>query len=129
MQAIVRGVLLDTSIPAALIMMTGVAFVLYTNYMVTDPGTSPSAPASQFAFGGGIAVIYGFFTGAGLAYGLFFATATVCLVRGLFLWSLHFSARAREQRAARDGTAQLETTTNGRSGIGQPEIEKKAVPA
>ncbi|GAA2076740.1 enediyne biosynthesis protein [Actinomadura alba] len=133
-QAIVRGVLLDTSIPAALIMMTGVAFVLYTNYMVTDPGTSPSAPASQFAFGGGIAVIYGFFTGAGIAYGLFFATATVCLIRGVFLWSLHISNQARERRAALDGTATRDASANGKPGPGRPDIEKsdtekKVVPA
>jgi hypothetical protein len=102
-QAVFRGLVFGTSIPAALIMMTGVAFVLYTNYMVTDPGTSPSAPASQFAFGSGIAVIYGFFTGVGIAYGLFFATAIVCLIRGCFLWGLHLSAKARERRALQDG--------------------------
>lgn len=97
LQAVVRGIVLDTSIPAALGMMTGVAFVLFTNYMISDPGTTPSQPASQFAFGGGIAVIYGFFMVAHIAYGLFFATATVCLIRGLFLWALHFSYKAREQ--------------------------------
>jgi enediyne biosynthesis protein E5 len=100
LQAVVRGLLLDTSIPAALIMMTGVAFVLYSNYMVTDPGTSPSRPASQVAFGAGVAVVYGLLTGAGIAYGLFFATAAVCLIRGGFLWSLHFTERARAQREA-----------------------------
>ncbi|WP_433236326.1 enediyne biosynthesis protein [Actinomadura nitritigenes] len=99
-QAVVRGWVLGTSIPAALIMMTGVAFVLYTNYMVTDPGTTPSAPASQFAFGGGVAIVYGLLTGAGIVYGLFFATAIVCLVRGLFLWALHVSGRARELPSA-----------------------------
>ncbi|GLW05814.1 hypothetical protein Misp01_09440 [Microtetraspora sp. NBRC 13810] len=142
-QAVFRGVLLDTSIPSSLIMMTGVAFVLYTNYMVTDPGTSPSAPAAQFAFGGGIAVIYGFFTGAGIAYGLFFATAVVCLIRGLYLWSLHFSNRAREQRAAHDAAMAAEAAeaaaANGRAGAGhpvpdtsvtdQPATDKKVVPA
>ena len=88
---------LDTAILGALGMMTGVAFVLYTNYMVTDPGTTPSKPASQFAFGAGIAMVYGLLTGASIAYGLFFATAVVCLVRGRFLWALHFVDKAREQ--------------------------------
>jgi enediyne biosynthesis protein E5 len=97
LQAVVRGLLFGTSIPAALGMATGVAFILYTNYMVTDPGTTPSKPASQFAFGAGIAVVYGVLTVAHIAYGLFFATAIVCLVRGLFLWSLHFVNKAREQ--------------------------------
>jgi hypothetical protein len=102
LQAVVRGWLLDTSIPGALATMTGVAFVLFTNYMITDPGTSPSKPLSQVAFGVGVATIYGFFTGAGIAYGLFFATATVCLIRGVFLWSLHIVDKAREQQREKD---------------------------
>ncbi|MGH3990901.1 MAG: enediyne biosynthesis protein, partial [Pseudonocardiaceae bacterium] len=99
-QAVVRGFILDTAIPGALVMMTGVAFVLFTNYMITDPGTSPSKPASQVAFGAGVAIVYAFFTGAGIAYGLFFATASVCLIRGGFLWALHVIDKAREQQRA-----------------------------
>jgi hypothetical protein len=94
-QAFVRGWLFGTSIPGALAMGTGIAFVLYTNYMVTDPGTSPSKRGSQFAFGAGVALAYGFFTAVHVAYGLFLATATVCLIRGAFLWGLHFSNKAR----------------------------------
>ncbi|RKT87222.1 NQR2, RnfD, RnfE family [Saccharopolyspora antimicrobica] len=97
LQAVVRGIIFDTSIPAGLAMMTGIAFVLYTNYMVTDPGTTPSKPASQIAFGSGVAIIYGLLMVAHIAYGLFLATAIVCLIRGLFLWSLHFSNKAREE--------------------------------
>jgi len=97
LQAIVRGVLFDTSIPGALAVMTGVAFILYTNYMVTDPGTTPSRPAAQFAFGAGVAVFYGLFMVAHIAYGLFFATAIVCLIRGMFLWGLHFVNKAKAQ--------------------------------
>jgi hypothetical protein len=100
LQAVVRGILLDTSIPAALAAMTGVAFILFTNYMITDPGTSPSAPGAQMAFGAGVAVIYGALAGAGIAYGIFFATAIVCLARGGFLWALHFVNKARERREA-----------------------------
>ncbi|WP_026314117.1 enediyne biosynthesis protein [Actinomadura flavalba] len=111
LQAVFRGLVYGTSISAALVMMSGVAFVLYTNYMVTDPGTSPSAPASQFAFGAGIAILYGYFTGTGIAYGLFFATAAVCLIRGAYLWALHFSQRAAERRAVQDGATRA-TTAN-----------------
>lgn len=105
LQAVIRGLLFDTSIPAALAVMTGVAFILYTNYMVTDPGTTPSKPGAQFAFGAGVALVYGIFMVAHIAYGLFFATAIVCLIRGMFLWGLHFVNKARvqfeaEQRAA-----------------------------
>lgn len=97
LQAIVRGVLFDTSIPAALSVMTGVAFILYTNYMVTDPGTTPSRPGAQFLFGAGVATVYGIFMVAHIAYGLFFATAIVCLIRGMFLWGIHFVNKARVQ--------------------------------
>ncbi|MEU5726443.1 enediyne biosynthesis protein [Micromonospora sp. NPDC047738] len=97
LQAVVRGLILDTSIPGALAMMTGTAFVLFTNYMVTDPGTSPSKPWPQFLFGASVAIVYAFLTGAGIAYGIFFATALVCLGRGIFHWSLHFVNKARER--------------------------------
>lgn len=108
LQAVVRGLLFGTSIPGALAMGTGVAFILYTNYMVTDPGTTPSKPAAQFVFGAGIAVMYGFFMVAHIAYGLFFATAAVCLIRGLFLWSLHFVEKAKVQQQPADaGITQL----------------------
>ncbi len=110
LQAIIRGLVFDTAIPGALGMMTGVAFVLYTNYMVTDPGTTPSKPASQILFGSGVALAYGFFMVVHVAYGLFLATAGVCLIRGLFLWGLHFSQKATakweaEQRKSAELTA------------------------
>lgn len=99
LQAIIRGLWLGTSIPAALGMMTGVAFVLFTNYMVTDPGTSPSKRSSQIAFGGGVAAVYGLLTAFGIVYGIFFATALVCLIRGGYLWGLHFIDKQRTARA------------------------------
>jgi hypothetical protein len=105
LQAIVRGWVLDTSIPAALSTMTGVAFILFTNYMITDPGTSPARPLSQVAFGGGVALFYGALTGAGIVYGLFFATALICTVRGAFLWSLHIVRRAQKEREAQQAAA------------------------
>jgi hypothetical protein len=97
LQAVVRGLLFGTAIPGALAVMTGVAFVLYTNYMVTDPGTTPSKPFPQFAFGAGVAIWYGIFMVAHIAYGLFFATAITCLIRGMFLWGLHLVNKARVQ--------------------------------
>jgi hypothetical protein len=110
LQAVVRGIMFDTAIPGALSVMTGVAFILYTNYMVTDPGTTPSKPGAQFAFGAGVAVFYGVFMVAHIAYGLFFATAIVCLIRGTFLWGLHFVNKAKvrfeaEQKAKAEAAA------------------------
>ncbi|MEU5090369.1 enediyne biosynthesis protein [Streptomyces sp. NPDC021356] len=99
LQAVVRGLLFGTSIPAGLAMMTGVAFVLFTNYMITDPGTSPSSKWGQIAFGGGVATLYGVVTALGIAYGLFFATALTCAVRGAFLWTADIVARKRAEEA------------------------------
>ncbi|MFF3822866.1 enediyne biosynthesis protein [Streptomyces griseus] len=117
LQAVIRGLVTGTSIPAALGMMTGVAFILFTNYMVTDPGTSPSRRSSQIAFGGGVAAMYGVLTALGIAYGIFFATALVCLIRGGYLWGLHVKAkqapaaaepaqRAQAQRAQAEAAEQ-----------------------
>jgi hypothetical protein len=112
-QAVVRGILFDTSIPAALAMMSGVAFILFTNYMVTDPGTSPSKPAAQLAFGSGVALVYAFLMVAHIAYGIFFATALVCLIRGMFLWGVHFVNKARVQFEAQQATAAAAALQNG----------------
>ena len=47
LQAAVRSLLFGTAWSAALLPMTGVAFVLFTFYMVTDPATTPaSVPGS-----------------------------------------------------------------------------------
>ncbi|GIH21906.1 hypothetical protein Aph01nite_02160 [Acrocarpospora phusangensis] len=98
LQSIVRGVILDTNILGGWATMTGVAFVLFTNYMITDPGTSPSKPAAQVAFGGGVALTYGVLTGFSIPYGIFFATAIVCLIRGGFHWSLYYVERNKAQQ-------------------------------
>jgi hypothetical protein len=102
LQAVIRGLIGGVSIPAALGMMTGVAFVLFTNYMITDPGTTPVGRGGQIAFGAGAAGLYGVVTAAGLVYGLFFATALVCLIRGSYLWALHLMRRAAAREAARE---------------------------
>lgn len=97
-QAVIRGVLFGTSIPSALAMMTGVAFILFSNYMISDPGTTPGSRLGQIAFGGGTAAVYGLLTGLGVAYGIFFATALVCLVRGVHLWVADGTERLRRAR-------------------------------
>jgi hypothetical protein len=138
LQAIVRGLLFDTSISAALGMMTGVAFVLFTNYMITDPGTSPSKPAAQFAFGGGVALLYGVLMVAHVAYGIFLATAIVCLIRGMFLWGLHYVDLSKQRYEAelrqKAGTApELDTATtagaaaNTNGAAADPTDDKRVV--
>jgi hypothetical protein len=85
LQAVVRSALFDTPLAAALAPMTGVAFVLYTFYMVTDPATTPEAPRHQVAFGAAVAAAYGLLMTAHVVFGLFFALSAVCLARGAVL--------------------------------------------
>ncbi|MFV8132857.1 enediyne biosynthesis protein UnbU [Streptomyces syringium] len=88
LQAVVRSLFTDAWIVGALTPMTGVAFILYTNYMISDPGTTPFAPRRQFAFGLGIAVAYGVLMVLHISFGLFFALGIVCAVRWLALVTL-----------------------------------------
>jgi hypothetical protein len=86
LQAVLRSSLLGTPLAIALLPMTGVAFLLYTFYMVPDPGTTPHRRWAQVAFGAAVAGTYGALMVAHAVFGLFFALALVCSVRGLWLW-------------------------------------------
>ena len=85
-QALVRSLVLDAPVAATLMPMTGVAFVLYTFYMVTDPATTPSEPRAQAAFGLAVAAAYGLLMISHVVFGLFFALTLVCALQGLGLY-------------------------------------------
>jgi hypothetical protein len=81
--------------------MTGVAFILYTFYMVTDPATTPSGRREQIAFGVSVAAVYGVLMVAHVVFGLFFALTIVCAVRGLGIYAMQWiRSRAREEMDA-----------------------------
>ncbi|MFG3503963.1 enediyne biosynthesis protein UnbU [Streptomyces sp. NPDC047821] len=84
-QGVVRWALTDVSLASALLPMTGVAFVLFTNYMITDPGTTPSRPRHQAVFGATTAAVYGVLVQFHIVFGLFFALVIACLLRALVL--------------------------------------------
>ncbi|MBV8607365.1 MAG: hypothetical protein JO034_07880 [Singulisphaera sp.] len=84
-QAVLRSSWFGTPLVAALLPMTGMAFLLFTFYMVTDPGTTPSAPKAQFAFGAAVAAAYAVLMLAHVVFGLFFALLAACILRGLGL--------------------------------------------
>lgn len=88
LQAVLRHSSDGTPLPAALMPMTGLAFVLFTFYMVTDPMTTPGEgnPLGQVAFGASVAGLYGVFVACHIVFGMFFALAIVCGVRGLCLY-------------------------------------------
>jgi enediyne biosynthesis protein E5 len=99
-QAFIRHWIWDVSLFSALGVMTGVAFVLFTNYMITDPGTTPSKPMNQFMFGSSVAMVYGVLMLFNVVYTLFFAVVVVCGVRGIGWWIAHSRKKARENRTA-----------------------------
>jgi enediyne biosynthesis protein E5 len=97
LQATLRSIAFGTPLAAALGPMTGVAFVLFTFYMVPDPGTTPTRPRDQVCFGTAVAGTYGFLQLIHVVYGLFFALALVCTARGCLLW-FRESVRVRRMR-------------------------------
>ncbi|MET9428707.1 enediyne biosynthesis protein UnbU [Streptomyces sp. NPDC003036] len=86
-QAVLRWALSlgDLSLVSALLPMTGVAFVLFTNYMITDPGTTPWRPRHQAVFGAATAAVYGVLVHFHVVFGLFFALVIVCVLRACVL--------------------------------------------
>jgi Na+-translocating ferredoxin:NAD+ oxidoreductase RnfD subunit len=98
-QAALRSLFFDTPFGAGLVPMTGVAFILYTFYMVTDPATTPGGRREQIAFGFSVAAVYGLLMVAHVVFGLFFALTIVCTVRGLWMYATRW-ARGREREDA-----------------------------
>lgn len=84
-QALVRNLWLDAVLLPALAPMTGVAFLLFTFYMVTDPATTPNSRSGQVLFGLGVAIAYGALMALHVAFGLFFSLAIVCGLRAAWL--------------------------------------------
>lgn len=84
-QAMIRSWWFDTPLLASLMPMTGVAFILFTFYMVTDPGTTPVQTREQITFGAAVAATYGVLMICHVVFGLFFALTIVCAVRGIVL--------------------------------------------
>ncbi|MFI7000242.1 enediyne biosynthesis protein [Nocardia sp. NPDC050175] len=98
-QALVRHALFDVALVAAIGTMTGTAFLLFTNYMITDPGTTPFGAKAQFMFGGSAAAVYGVLMVFGVVYTLFFAVTIVCAIRGIAAWVAVGVAAARRRGA------------------------------
>jgi enediyne biosynthesis protein E5 len=86
LQALCRHLFLDASLEGPLLPMTGMAFLLFTFYMVTDPGTTPVRPRNQIAFGAGVAIAYGALVSLHVVFTLFFALVVVSSVRGTWLY-------------------------------------------
>ncbi len=93
LQAVVSSLILWYStgycpIVSRLSAMTGVAFILFTFYMVTDPATTPERPRAQVAFGASVALVYSVFVMSHVVFGLFVSLVIVCVARGLGMYLL-----------------------------------------
>ncbi|WP_199443814.1 enediyne biosynthesis protein UnbU [Umezawaea beigongshangensis] len=85
LQAVLRWLLLDHSLLGALVPMTGLAFILFTNYMITDPGSTPVKARNQVVFGVTAAAVYAALVLSGVSFGLFFALVITCVLRAFVL--------------------------------------------
>ncbi|MFC7221072.1 enediyne biosynthesis protein UnbU [Streptomyces polyrhachis] len=92
-QALLRGAFTDVATLSALLVMTGPAFVLFTNYMITDPGTSPFRKRNQVVFGVTIAAVYGVLVHFHIVFGLFFALIIACVLRAGVLLAVNLRDR------------------------------------
>lgn len=95
MQAIVRSWIHGTPVAAALVPMSGFAFVLFTFYMITDPATSPATRRGQVNFGLATALLYAALMESHIVFGLFFALTVTTAIRALWLWNTQRTAGAR----------------------------------
>lgn len=100
-QAVLRGLASDSGVSAtlgsSLVPVTGLAFVLFTYYMVTDPATTPEGTAAQIVFGASVAAVYGLLVSVHIVFGLFFALSIVSAARGV---GSHAMARLLQRSAA-----------------------------
>ncbi len=118
-QAFVRHWLWGVQLNTALSVMTGVAFVLFTNYMITDPGTTPTKPRAQFMFGSSVAIVYAILMQFNIVYTLFFATSIVCASRGLGWWIAYLRRARRERGKTVMRSAQAAAIADGGAAAGQ----------
>lgn len=97
-QAYIRNVLFGAAFLPALMPMTGVAFILFTFYMVTDPGTTPRGKQAQLVYGIAVAAVYGVLVSRHIVFGTFFALTLVSAARACGIVAMRI---AGTQRAAR----------------------------
>lgn len=121
LQAMGRALLFGTPLFAGLTPMTGVAFLLFTFYMVTDPATTPSDPKRQVAFGASVALVYGVLMRIHVVFAIFFALTLVCLTRGFALkaWAW-WNARATVRGPAEEisGGRNVPASASARVAVG-----------
>src|SRR5579864_6248167 len=94
LQALVRWWLFGNLPLASLMPLTGVALLLFTFYMVTDPATTPVPPWRQVGFGAAVAATYGVLLAAHVVFTPFFALTVVAFGRGALQWAAAWRLKA-----------------------------------
>ncbi|HEX6046877.1 MAG TPA: hypothetical protein VFZ22_20460 [Pyrinomonadaceae bacterium] len=84
-QGVLRCVINGLPLIVGLVPITGVSFLLFTFYMITDPGATPSDRREQVIFGATTALVYGFLVLAHVGFAFFYALFIVSICRGLLL--------------------------------------------
>jgi Na+-translocating ferredoxin:NAD+ oxidoreductase RnfD subunit len=85
-QGEVRCLINGLPLIVGLVPITGVSFLLFTFYMVTDPGATPSDWREQLIFGALTAVVYCLLVLAHIGFAFFYALFIISFCRGLFLY-------------------------------------------
>lgn len=80
-----RTLIFNYAPQTGIMMMSGVGFVLYSFYMASDPGTTPSSTRGQIMFGLSLAATYNIWVIFHQPFGFFYALLIVCSTRGVFL--------------------------------------------
>ena len=95
-QGVIRCLMNGLPLIVGLVPITGVSFVLFTFYMITDPGATPGDRREQVIFGASTAVVYGILVLAHIGFAFFYALFIVSFCRGLVLYlrQMRLDARA-----------------------------------
>jgi enediyne biosynthesis protein E5 len=101
-QALIRSAIFDMPVIAGLLPLTGMTFMLFTTYMITDPGSSPRTARGQIAFGLTVAAVYGVLMASHIVFGLFFALSIVGTGRLALLWVRTWVEAAQHARVSAD---------------------------
>ena len=84
-QGVFRCLINGIPLIVGLVPITGVSFLLFTFYMITDPGATPSDKREQVIFGVSTAGVYCLLVLAHIGFAFFYALFIVSFGRGLFL--------------------------------------------
>src|ERR1044072_8447991 len=85
LQGVARCLLYGLPLSVGVAPITGAAFVLFTFYMITDPGATPSRWQGQVGFVAATAFVYAALMLAHVGFPLFYALLVVSAARGLLL--------------------------------------------